>query len=80
MTKEEIKKAVYKRVKDNLNKIILYQDFILSEKYNLCWRYEDNQKYNLFFQSKEKNQFNEYVCINIDILKDKKNTVEIFIY
>lgn len=80
MTKNELKLAVKQIIKKNINKIITYQDFEFSDKYNLWSRDEDDKEYRLYYQSKKTNDIGEFVCINITIKKDKKHTIEVEIF
>lgn len=80
MKKEEVKNIIKNFIKNNLVKIKLYEDLPqLNNNFTLCWRNESEKYYNLFYQSKKQNANGVYSCIDIYILKDKKNTIEIFL-
>lgn len=80
MTKQEIKNTIKTFIKNNLMKIKLYEDLPpLNNNFTLCWRNESEKYYNLFYQTKEQNTKGLYNCIDIYILKDKKNTIDIFL-
>ena len=79
MTKNEFKQRLYNIIKNNINDIINYSNDDISPLYNLCYRYESDTYYNLFYQSKDKQLDDTYINIDVYIYKDKKHTIEILI-
>lgn len=79
MTKIERIEETKKIIKNNLNKVINYDDINISDQYVLCWRVETNQFYNLFYQSKDMiNGF--YKIVDVYVYKDKKHKIEVLAY